>query len=68
MKTMQRIDANTIAISEEELSSLREFIDQSLDSRWDHYTDNIISRTPWEEGKRQMNPEMYDMMKQMYNV
>jgi hypothetical protein len=62
---MQRIDDNTIALTQEELDNIREFIDRSLDRRWDDYTNTFICRDSWEDGKRRMDPEMYDMAQQM---
>ena len=62
---MKRIDENTVAISQEELESLREFIDNSLGSDWNHYTNQFICSESWEDGKRRMNPEMYDMAQAM---
>lgn len=62
---MKRIDENTIAFTQEELNNLHFFIDNTLESKWDHYTDNFICTDSWEEGKRRMNPEMYDMAQEM---
>ena len=62
---MKRLDENTIALSQEELDSIREFIDRKLDRDWDHYTDHYICKDSWEDGKRRMDPEMYDMAQQM---
>lgn len=50
-------------ITKEEARDIVEFIDNSLDSAWDRYTDlYIMSGVSWEEGKRRMNPDMYDLM------
>lgn len=65
---MQRIDDNTIALTNEELENIREFIDRSLDSSWDHYTDTYICKESWEDGKRRMNPEMYDLAQKMLMI
>ena len=62
---MHRIDDNTVALTQEELDNIREFINSSLDREWDRYTDNFICTDKWEDGKRRMNPEMYDMSQQM---
>jgi hypothetical protein len=62
---MHRIDDNTVALTQEELDNIREFIDSSLDHEWDRYTDIFICTDKWEDGKRSMNPEMYDMSQQM---
>lgn len=39
---MERIDDNTIAITQEEADRIQQFIDCSLDREWDRYTDNFI--------------------------
>lgn len=62
---MKRIDENTIAITDDELIEIRDFIRNALQSDWDHYTDTYICRESWEEGMRRMNPRMYDMAEQM---
>lgn len=65
---MHRIDDNTIALTQEELDNIRSFIDNSLDREWDRYTDTFICTDKWEDGKRRMNPEMYDMAEKMGQV
>lgn len=62
---MKRLDDNTIALTQEELNNIREFIDRSLDREWDHHTNIFICSDSWEDGKRKMNPEMYDLAQQM---
>ena len=62
---MHRIDDNTVALTQEELDNIREFIDRYLDHEWDCYTDKFICTDKWEAGKRRMNPEMYDVSQQM---
>lgn len=58
---MKRIDENTIQITQEELDMIQNFINNSLDQKWNRYTDHYICEgETWEEGKRRMNPEMYD--------
>jgi len=57
---MKRIDEDTIALTQQELDDIREFIQQSLDHEWVRYTDNVIRKCSWAEGVRSMNPEMYD--------
>lgn len=65
---MKRIDDNTIALSQDELTDLRHFIDSMLDREWDIYTDTFICKDSWEEGKRRMNPKMYDMAQEMTTI
>lgn len=62
---MQRIDENTIQITQEEMDNIQFFIDRSLDSSWDRYTDTYICSDSWEDGKRRMDPEMYDLAQAM---
>ena len=62
---MRRLNENEIVVTQEELDNIREFIDRKLDSDWDHHTDHYICSESWEDGKRRMDPEMYDMAKQM---
>ena len=62
---MKRNDDDTITLTQEELNDIREFIDNSLDHEWDRYTNNFICGDSWEDGKRSMNPTMYDMAQQM---
>ena len=65
---MKRIDDDTIALTQEELDNIREFISHSLDRAWDRYTDTFICHDSWEDGKRRMNPEMYDFAQEMLKV
>lgn len=59
---MKRIDDDKIEITQAEADAIREFIRRSLDRAWDRYTDRVIvEKTSWEDGMRQMDPEMYDM-------
>lgn len=62
---MKRIDDNTVALTNDELIDLRDFIRSALDSDWDRYTDSYICHESWEEGMRRMNEKMYDMAEQM---
>ena len=62
---MQRIDADNITITQDELNDIAEFIRSSLYFEWDRYTDQFITGTSLEHGMRQMNPEMYDLMQKM---
>ena len=65
---MQRVDENTIQITQEELTTLEFFIDSALDKMWDHYTDLYVCTCSWEEGKRKMNSTLYDMITQMRDI
>ena len=65
---MRRLNDNEIVLTQEELDSIREFIDRSLDRRWADYTNAFICRDSWEDGKRRMDPEMYDMAQQMMGI
>lgn len=65
---MRRLNDNEIVLTQEELDNIREFIDRSLDHRWDDYTNTYICRDSWEDGKRRMDPEMYDMAQQMMGI
>lgn len=62
---MKRIDENRIELTQEELNSIQSFIELSLDRQWDNHTNNYICTCSWEEGKRKMDPEMYDLAAQM---
>ena len=65
---MQRVDENTIQITQEELTTLEFFIDSALDKMWDQYTDLYVCTCSWEEGKRKMNSTLYDMITQMRDI
>lgn len=62
---MKRISKNKIEITQEELSSIQAFIELALDRDWDRHTNTYICTCSWEEGKRKMDPEMYDLAAQM---
>ncbi len=63
---MERIDENSIKITNEELRDIADFIRNSLDRYWDHYTDTYCMKgISWEDGMRRMNPEMYDLAAKM---
>ena len=54
---------NDYILTEEEINEYRDFISSTLYSEWDSYTSNYICRgVSSEEGKRRMNPEMYEIM------
>jgi len=65
---MKRLDDDTIALTQEELDNLRDFIRDSLHREWDHYTDHHLTKTSWEDGMRRMNPEMYDFANQITTI
>ena len=63
---MKRNDAGEIIITDQEAEAIKEFIRSSLYRAWDRYTDNVICEgTSWEDGMRQMDPEMYDIADQL---
>lgn len=58
---MRKLETGEIALTDEEATNLRLFIDGMLDRAWDRYTDHVIvENTSWEDGKRRMDPDMYD--------
>ena len=59
---MERLEDGRIALIQEDLDNIREFIWNSLYREWDHYTNNVICSDSLENGMRRMNPEMYDFM------
>lgn len=66
---MQRLNDDVIILTQSEIDDIRDFIDSSLDRAWDQYTDNhLCPGVSWEDGKRRMNSDMYDFMKNLYNV
>ncbi len=65
---MRRTGENSIELTQEELDSIQQFIDSSLDRQWDNHTNTFICTDSWEDGKRRMNPEMYDMAQQMLSL
>lgn len=62
-----KIDENgNLILTPEEVGDIVDFIDHTLDRQWDHYTDRYICEgVSWEDGKRRMNPEMYDFRERM---
>lgn len=65
---MKRIDDKTVALTEEELEQIYNFIRSSLYNDWDRYTDNFISTDSVEVGMRRMDPEMYDFADEINKV
>lgn len=62
---MQRLPDGRIVITEQEASSIAEFIRSSLDREWDQHTNTFICTDKWEDGMRRMNPKMYDLSEQL---
>ena len=66
---MKRIDEDNISISQAELDRIQMFIDNQLDLAWDRHTDKYYGyKETWEEGKRKMNPELYDLSQEMESI
>ena len=66
---MKRINENTIELTQDEIDSLAQFIEESLDAAWDNYTNTYCRQgTSWREGMKRMNPEMYKMMETIDNI
>ena len=51
-----------IELTEGEIDDIIYFIDNSLSREWDQYTNHFICGDSCEDGKRRMNPQMYDLM------
>jgi len=62
---MKKIDNDTFQLTRQELADICNFIDSSLDRAWDDYTNTYICEDSWEDGKRRMNPEAYDLAQEM---
>lgn len=62
---MVKMENGEVVLTAEEARDLAYFIDRTLDSDWDYHTSHFICSEPQEEGKRRMNPEMYDFGKQL---
>ena len=65
---MKRIDEDTIALTQEELSNIQDFIRNSLSRAWDCHTDTYICSDSEEDGMKRMNPEMYEFAEQIYSI
>ena len=74
---MKRINENTIELTQGEIDSLAQFIEESLDAAWaaardaawDNYTHTYCRQAiSWREGMKRMNPEMYKMMETIDNI
>lgn len=57
--------SNKIEIERQELEDILQFIDSSLNREFERYTDNYICGLPWEDGKRKMNPRIYDLREKL---
>lgn len=64
---MKRINENTIELTQDEIDSIAEFIEVSLEAAWDQYT-YCMQGTSWRDGMKRMNPEMYKMMETIDNI
>jgi hypothetical protein len=62
---MQRTPDGNFILTETEIKSLSYFIDVALGRQFDFHSDYVICECSWEEGKEQMNPEMYKMQQEM---
>jgi len=63
---MKRIDDDTIALTQQELDEIRDFIRMTLDRDYDRHTSQYYgSKRTWEEGLRYMDPQMYDFAEQI---
>lgn len=57
---------STIKIDREKLETLLDFIDRALSRQWDHHTDMYLCPdVSWENGKRSMDPDMYDLAEEL---
>ena len=66
---MKRINENTIEFTQDEINDLAQFIELSLDSAWDNYTDiYCMQGITWRDGMRKMNPKMYEMVEDMETI
>ena len=63
---MEKLPNGCIVLTPEEAQDIVDFIDDSLDSAWDRYTDTYICNESWEDGKRQMDPKMYEFKEQLH--
>ena len=67
-KDIKKNKSGSLTISADTALRLADFIDYQLDCAWDHYTDRYICpNTTWEEGKRRMDPDAYELMEQLRN-
>lgn len=58
---MKRDEHGNIILTPDEASDFACFIDHTLDREWDRHTDTYLcGDTTLEEGRRRMNPEMYE--------
>jgi len=62
---MEKLPNGNIVLTPDEAQDIVDFIDQALDTDWDRYTDTFICNASWEDGKRQMNPKMYEFKEQL---
>lgn len=62
---MKRLPNGNIEITDVEAANIFNFITNQLDSDWDRHTDKFICTESWEEGRRRMDPDMYDFAKEL---
>ena len=62
---MEKLPNGNIVLTPEEAQDIVDFIDLALDTDWDRYTDTYICNDSWEDGKRRMNPKMYEFKEQL---
>ncbi len=65
---MKRDENGNFIFTEEEASDIADFIDNTLDREWDHHTDRYICSDKLEDGKRRMNPHMYEFREKMLKL
>lgn len=58
--------SDKIDIDRKELEDILQFIDSSLNREFERYTDNYIcGGLSWEDGRRKMNPRIYDLREKL---
>ena len=57
--------SDAITIKSSQLQELLDFVDRSLERQWDHHTDHHICSDSWEDGKRRMDPTIYDLREEL---
>ena len=63
---MEKLPNGNIVLTPEEAQDIVDFIDLELDTAWDRYTDTYICNDSWEDGKRRMDPKMYEFKEQLH--
>jgi integrase len=62
---MRRLNCIEVALTEEEISEITDFVRNALHREWDSYTDKFLTKTNLEDGLRLMDPNMYDFVEQL---